>query len=703
MAELTDKIVIHFEPKGDKGLVTAIKSLDRATKSMMNTQASMADFQKSGFTATEKGKAAYIRLKNTMKSYDKTLLDVTKDTKLLAAAQRGDTVALMKLSRATRKYTRDLDKNKAGILGTTHDTRILGGSFAVLRSKMLLASFATAIVGGTIGKLTKAYGEQEAAEKKLETALGRRSNALLAYASQQQKVTTFGDEETITAMALVGAYTDNEKAISRLTKASMDLAVAKGMDLNSAVDLVSKSVFSSTNALSRYGVSIEGTAGSVGRLESATTALTALYGGQAEASALTFLGSIDQMGNSIGDVGEKFGSFFIPAITLSAQAIKAFADSIDAEEIKAYVTAIIGVSAAWIAYTKGTLIASKATALFNKISKKNIAIFVGMLAVGALIDKFNIFAGSTGDLTEELKELEGSLKGMDVKSAESAASLEALVLITKRYANVLSDEDALNIKRLDNIDKMKQMREKLGMTLTLTSTQEAEIFKGKSQLQIEWITLLIESDQIATELAERDTKRRIESLQQLSNGFASTVSSIDGLMSARDASSKREEIAAASSIQNEEQRKNKLDAISEKYDMKAQSRSKKMKLWKMASAVSNTALAVTQVLADETIKPSWLKFPIAGMMIAQGVAQAATINAQAFAKGGDFVTNKPEMIMVGEAGREHVRITPIDRPESRALKDGGNITLNISAPLIDETILDTIIPAIQKAQRMNLA
>jgi len=123
----------------------------------------------------------------------------------------------------------------------------------------------------------------------------------------------------------------------------------------------------------------------------------------------------------------------------------------------------------------------------------------------------------------------------------------------------------------------------------------------------------------------------------------------------------------------------------------------------MASAVSNTALAVTQVLADETIKPSWLKFPIAGMMIAQGVAQAATINAQAFAKGGDFVTNKPEMIMVGEAGREHVRITPIDRPESRALKDGGNITLNISAPLIDETILDTIIPAIQKAQRMNLA
>ena len=31
------------------------------------------------------------------------------------------------------------------------------------------------------------------------------------------------------------------------------------------------------------------------------------------------------------------------------------------------------------------------------------------------------------------------------------------------------------------------------------------------------------------------------------------------------------------------------------------------------------------------------------------------------------------------------------------------ITLNISAPLVDETVIDSIIPAIEKAQRMNLA
>ena len=34
---------------------------------------------------------------------------------------------------------------------------------------------------------------------------------------------------------------------------------------------------------------------------------------------------------------------------------------------------------------------------------------------------------------------------------------------------------------------------------------------------------------------------------------------------------------------------------------------------------------------------------------------------------------------------------------------GAGLTVNVSAPLVDETVLDSIIPAIEKAQRMNLA
>ena len=72
-----------------------------------------------------------------------------------------------------------------------------------------------------------------------------------------------------------------------------------------------------------------------------------------------------------------------------------------------------------------------------------------------------------------------------------------------------------------------------------------------------------------------------------------------------------------------------------------------------------------------------------------------------FATGGDFVTNGKQLIMVGDnpSGRERVQITPLGGDPAPDAPSGSNITLNISAPLVDETIVDTIIPAINDAVR----
>ena len=52
--------------------------------------------------------------------------------------------------------------------------------------------------------------------------------------------------------------------------------------------------------------------------------------------------------------------------------------------------------------------------------------------------------------------------------------------------------------------------------------------------------------------------------------------------------------------------------------------------------------------------------------------------------------------MVGEAGREHVQITPVDRPEDRAL--GGGVTVNIMGGIVQEDyITNTLIPAINSS------
>ena len=116
------------------------------------------------------------------------------------------------------------------------------------------------------------------------------------------------------------------------------------------------------------------------------------------------------------------------------------------------------------------------------------------------------------------------------------------------------------------------------------------------------------------------------------------------------------------------------------------------------------------ILASEAVSTA-LTFTFTGPMgIGAALAALAALEAAKagvrsikFAETGfDGVVNQPTMFMTGEAGAERVQVTPLEGPNING-PQGGGITLNISAPLVDETILDTIIPAIKKAQRMNLA
>jgi len=112
----------------------------------------------------------------------------------------------------------------------------LGGVLAATFSVAMIVRFAKASM--------QAYDQQIKAETKLLTALkGRRAEAdrLIKQAQKLQKVTRFGDEETIEAQARLGRFLgDNVKAIEELTPLVQDLATAQGMDLASAADLVAR-------------------------------------------------------------------------------------------------------------------------------------------------------------------------------------------------------------------------------------------------------------------------------------------------------------------------------------------------------------------------------------------------------------------------------------------------------------------------------
>lgn len=223
------------------------------------------------------------------------------------------------------------DEKKVSLLLSLKDgvsaglSKIEGGwkkSMAAMEKSALFfaAGFAGTIAG--IYQGIKAYGEQEEAVADLEAAMKNAgtftieaSKDLQNYAQEMQRVTRFGDEQITSAQAMIASYGVQGKQLKDLTTATMNLATAKKMDLGSAADLVAKSVGGETNALARYGVIIDGAAGSTARAESAIKAISTLFGGRAQASALTFVGSIDRIKNQVSDMLETVGKPFIDVLS----------------------------------------------------------------------------------------------------------------------------------------------------------------------------------------------------------------------------------------------------------------------------------------------------------------------------------------------------------------------------------------------------
>lgn len=230
--------------------------------------------------------------------------------------------------RMQKKLNRQIDEyNRMGIFGV-RNTRNLSFSLSVLRSRLLIAAFGFATLNKTLGSFVRAQGEQELAEKKLEQALGGVNKGLLGQASALQKVTAFGDETIISAQALLAAFIKDEDQLKKATEATLDLAAAKGMDLASAADLVGKTLGSSTNSLSRYGIEVEGAVGSTERLNTLTKNIANTFGGQAKAQSETLTGSIQQMKNAIGDTAESIGLLLSPAVISVAKTLKEAANDV---------------------------------------------------------------------------------------------------------------------------------------------------------------------------------------------------------------------------------------------------------------------------------------------------------------------------------------------------------------------------------------
>ena len=215
-------------------------------------------------------------------------------------------------------YSKVMSRAERATINLSRAGKAIGPAF---RKGVIVSTVALAALTVETVRAVRAANEQEDAEKALAVALGGVSQELLDQAAALQKVTTFGDEAIIKAQSLLAAFVKDEEQVKAATKATLDLAAAKGMDLSAAADLVSKTLGSSTNALARYGIQVEGAVGSTERLDSLTTNLANVFGGQARAKAETFRGVTKQLSNAFGDLEEQIG-FVLTKNTFLIEAVK---------------------------------------------------------------------------------------------------------------------------------------------------------------------------------------------------------------------------------------------------------------------------------------------------------------------------------------------------------------------------------------------
>lgn len=230
-------------------------------------------------------------------------------------------MADMTLGRAVLELTTDgagLDK---GIVAAQRKAENLGKAF--IKTGKELSLMFTAPFVAAMGMSVKEAGKAQEAQAKLANAIkttgmeGKISvDVLSQLAGGLQKVSTFGDEAQLEALTLVQQLGKlDEKGLVDLLPRMLNMAAAKGMDLQSVADLVGKTLGSTTNALGRYGVELDGNASKADKLAKIMQFMDASFGGAAEAAATAGLGPLAVMKNQLSDLGEKVGTVLLPAMS----------------------------------------------------------------------------------------------------------------------------------------------------------------------------------------------------------------------------------------------------------------------------------------------------------------------------------------------------------------------------------------------------
>ena len=262
--------------------------------------------------------------------------------------------------------TNGLLSKLGGILGETQTAAVQWGA-AFLAGAAIFEGVQEAYRSMTefIESSVTAFADAESAERRLTTAIETQGLAIpglsaqyLALGRSYEQTTTFSHTALDAAEALFTQLGNiGPGMMGRALQAATDLAAGLGIDLNQAVELLSKAAEGQTATFSRYGIVLDQTRVQAEGFGYVLDAVEAKVGGQAQAEVDTYAGHLKQLGNEWASFKENLGGFLVqyPLVTAGFDALANAAESLGAQAK--------GTSALWVSLISDLSDTSFATSL----------------------------------------------------------------------------------------------------------------------------------------------------------------------------------------------------------------------------------------------------------------------------------------------------------------------------------------------------
>jgi hypothetical protein len=259
---------------------------------------------------------------------NKAVTDAIEQYKALGQQAPAD---LLKLQQATDKIEPSGLTAKFADLGKEIKSTAVGFAAGLVTVDALKAGFDT--LTDFVGDCIKSFLGAEASAAKVDAALrsnGTYSKALSQQyqdlASEMESLTVNSDDLNSEAIALFTSMgqVGPDRMKAALTAAS-DLSAGLGIDLLSAVKLVSQAFEGNVGSLGRYGIAVDKATDSGQQMDNVLAAINSRFGGQAEAQIHTTAGQLSQLANAWDNVKEAIGGVIVqsPVFQGSLAAINA--------------------------------------------------------------------------------------------------------------------------------------------------------------------------------------------------------------------------------------------------------------------------------------------------------------------------------------------------------------------------------------------